>query len=232
MELTFSHLLKHSSLVVLKSSEATLDAYADQVANLVFGPDIQSFHPRRLLDFKLGRLCADLAHRQCVQRPLPELKVGARREPLWPVGIVGSISHGSSLVCAAVALSSEVRYLGVDLEEWGRVRPELGPSILADGELAGLTLLGDSLDESELLTLIFASKEALYKALYPWVQIFFGFDAAKVRELNYCQKRGDGHFVIELTKNLNESFGPAGIKSFTGKFQVSDKTLLTVIEER
>lgn len=43
--------------------------------------------------------------------------VGAGREPIWPSGVKGSITHCRGLCAAAVASSDEVRSIGLDAQE-------------------------------------------------------------------------------------------------------------------
>ena len=48
------------------------------------------------------------------------------------------------------------------------------------------------------LLIVFSAKESLFKALYPQVQKFFGFEAAKLRELDTLNNK----FRLQLTKQL------------------------------
>src|SRR3989440_8524351 len=56
------------------------------------------------------QLLARLGYRQC---PLPKAPSGA---PIWPAGVVGSLTHDSRVAVAAVATSRDVGALGIDVE--------------------------------------------------------------------------------------------------------------------
>ncbi|MGK4473901.1 4'-phosphopantetheinyl transferase family protein [Aeromonas molluscorum] len=136
--------------------------------------------PKRLGEFLAGRLAAREA-----LRPFglagSTVAIGAAREPLWPAGMEGSISH-SVLAGQGVALCG-VRPaeggMGLDLEAW--LGPEQGsqlwPGIVDEDEWgrleAGARAVG--LSRAEGLTLVFSAKESLFKALHPRVGRYFDF---------------------------------------------------------
>src|SRR5882672_7976907 len=70
--------------------------------------------PRRS-EFATTRSCA----RQALHRlGVPEGPIlrGPKREPLWPPGIVGSLTHCTGYRAAAVARASDVLAIGIDAE--------------------------------------------------------------------------------------------------------------------
>jgi 4'-phosphopantetheinyl transferase EntD len=144
------------------------------------------------------------------------------RAPVWPPGVIGSISHNQLLAGAAVAKSTSLIGIGIDLEVMGRVKGELARFIRTPEDLK----THNSYNESELLTIIFSAKESLYKALYPIVKCFFGFEAAAVREVDHLNCT----FKIDLLKNLSDSLGPSGRFQFEGHFKIIEKNCLTVLE--
>jgi len=168
------------------------------IENLMILPKASALRNKQLC---LGRLCAAEA---LMTSGLDEslalnIAIGQNREPLWPNGYIGSISHDRIGAVAIANSTSKVRALGVDVEEWGRMKPEIAEKILHQNDLRDVPGLG----QNELLTLIFSAKETLYKALYPIVQTYFGFDSASVTTIDL--KRGQ--LTIELTRNLNHEFG-------------------------
>ena len=71
--------------------------------------------PKRRREFARGRVSA----RQVLAElgvPSVSLLVGPKREPLWPEGIVGSITHDDRLCVVAVARAEKYAGLGVDVE--------------------------------------------------------------------------------------------------------------------
>jgi 4'-phosphopantetheinyl transferase EntD len=123
----------------------------------------ESFAPRRLGEFAAGRVCA--------RRALAELgfgrfalRRGADRYPIWPDGIVGSITHTRGFCGAAVAPYGVLRAVGLDAER-GTVGPELWPQICTAAEIAWLGSLPEP-DRAIAAAVIFSAKEAFYKCQY------------------------------------------------------------------
>lgn len=71
--------------------------------------------PRRRLHFTLGRAAA---HDALDDLGAPTAIVGRAPggEPIWPDGIVGSITHAGNVAAAVVASASHLAGLGLDLE--------------------------------------------------------------------------------------------------------------------
>jgi 4'-phosphopantetheinyl transferase EntD len=89
-------------------------------------------------------------------RSIPQ---GADRAPVWPRGIVGSISHTSALCVAAVSQTQAA--IGVDLEPDHPLEAALIPSVCTQREIARLPH-----NRGRVAKLIFCAKEAAYKAQY------------------------------------------------------------------
>jgi 4'-phosphopantetheinyl transferase EntD len=117
---------------------------------------------KRRRDFRAGRACAHLALAALGVHDVA-IASGPRREPLWPPGIVGSITHCPGYVAAAVAFGEHLPALGIDAEQWGAAGSDLESFICTPAEL-------DRYRDSEhpcWRTLVFSAKESLFKALYP-----------------------------------------------------------------
>ena len=140
--------------------------------NFALPPNPQ-FSQKRLSDFSTGRYCAvkalKLLHIYDVIIP-----IGLDREPIWPQGIVGSISHCDKLVGAIVAKKSDHISLGLDIEEIGTVTPDIYDLVFTENEKQYLSSLrGRELQEKS--TLIFSIKEAFYKFQHPITKTFLDF---------------------------------------------------------
>lgn len=134
--------------------------------------------PRRRADFAAGRTAARQALTDLGVGPSPVGK-GAAGEPLWPPGVVGSITHGAGWALALVGRATRSGGLGIDLEAAGRYFPELVAEVAFGDERDRLDIVtGDPLARGTLE--LFAVKEAIYKAFYPRVREFFGFEAVRV----------------------------------------------------
>ncbi|KNC92724.1 enterobactin synthase subunit EntD [Trabulsiella odontotermitis] len=103
--------------------------------------------------------------------------IGPQREPVWPVGIQGSISHCGQQALA-VAVAHEKALVGIDRE---RVldeaeAEEIWQSVIKESERPCLDILPFALG----VTLAFSAKESLYKALHRHVNRLLGFASAEV----------------------------------------------------
>ena len=89
---------------------------------------------------------------------IPRAPSGA---PVWPEGITGSLAHDDEMAVAAVAPVGHVASLGIDVE------PALA---LPDDILALVAIPADRTDAADRHLagrILFAAKEAVYKAVYP-----------------------------------------------------------------
>ena len=62
---------------------------------------------KRRAEFTRGRACAREALSELGVPPQP-IPVGTHRQPVWPLGVVGSITHCKGLVVAVAAMMSEL----------------------------------------------------------------------------------------------------------------------------
>jgi 4'-phosphopantetheinyl transferase EntD len=106
------------------------------------------------------QLLANVGVTECV---LPKAQGGA---PIWPPGIVGSMSHDSRVAIAAIAQRCDFSALGIDIEPAEPLPPELLDLVATPQER---TAIGEDPYQGRLL---FAAKEAVYKAVYPLDQTF------------------------------------------------------------
>jgi 4'-phosphopantetheinyl transferase EntD len=98
--------------------------------------------------------------------------------PKWPPGIIGSISHCTSLAAVAICRTTECFGIGIDIEEYKPL----------PAEVASLTLTAEERRWSEgspaAPLQVFCAKEAIYKAIYPYCHKFVEFEAVIVEPTN------------------------------------------------
>lgn len=94
-----------------------------------------------------------------------------RGAPVLPAGWVGSVSHKGTLAAALVApaAAAPAGWIGVDLERAAAPKVDIARRILTPREQARLP------DRERAVTLRFAIKEAIYKAVDPYVRRYVGF---------------------------------------------------------
>jgi 4'-phosphopantetheinyl transferase EntD len=129
--------------------------------------------PKRIQEFAAGRLCARRAMNEFGITGFA-LRVADDRRPIWPDGIVGSISHTSGLCAAAVAESRHYVSLGLDCEVLGAVSADVLPTVCLDLERDWIRSL-PAADQGVAATLIFSAKEAFYKCQYPVTREWLDF---------------------------------------------------------
>jgi len=140
-------------------------------------PFVKKAVEKRRCEFSAGRTCARQVLRElgCADAPIVQDQNGA---PLWPPGIVGSITHSNTYAAAVAADSSQARGLGIDMETVSRVSPAIAGKILTEPEKVCLQNHPDPFAQQRLLALYFSAKEAIYKCLHPLLQSRIGFEDA------------------------------------------------------
>ncbi|WP_397472514.1 4'-phosphopantetheinyl transferase [Rheinheimera sp.] len=147
------------------------------------------------------------------------------RSPLWPQAYLGSISHANGVAICAVSKQVHTKHVGIDIETVlePKIAAELAASILVDSEIPLVGSLTNP--NAEMLTLVFSAKESLYKALYPEVGRFFGFESARILDLDFAS----GTFQIELTTSLSALLPEQ--TCFAGQFECGNGRLFTFIAD-
>lgn len=176
----------------------------------------QNYAPKRKEQFIAGRICALRGLRNFDSHFSGNIPIGKNREPLWPIGFVGSISHTRAHACAAV--STSLKGVGIDLENYieeDRLQ-KIKKQFVLDSEEEAFSV------DSKIGALIFSAKESLYKALYPTVQTFFGFKDAKILEISADS------FTIQLLRSDREF--SRFQEAIEGKYAIHNDMIMTLIE--
>ncbi|WP_018240324.1 4'-phosphopantetheinyl transferase [Ensifer sp. BR816] len=172
----------------------------------------------RRREFSIGRACARAALAKLGFLPCA-IPSGPHREPLWPSGIVGSITHCAGFYGAAVALQKDYLALGIDAE----VDEELPSGVLSlisgDEERYWIANAAGRLNWGRLL---FSAKESIFKAWFPLTREWLGFEDAVV-----TISPDDGSFVARLPHKLMPATGRPG--ELRGRFRIADGLILTAV---
>lgn len=176
---------------------------------------------KRQAEYLAGRLCA----REALRLLCGQALVPGRDEdgvPLWPAGLVGSITHGAGRAAAMVALARDWRGLGIDLEKHlsSERAAKLAGEILTPAELqraAGL----EPEAFARRVTLTFSLKESLFKALYPLVLNRFYFHDAELLAVDGETAR------LRLLLDLHADW-PRG-SELLGRFSADASHLLSLV---
>lgn len=131
----------------------------------------------RQAEFVGGRLALRDAMR-AIGGPLVPVLPDERGTPRLPPGWTGSVSHKRELAVGMVARAHDGT-LGVDLEDREPERFHLADRLLRPSEHEAILRLPEAQRWPALL-LRFSMKEAIYKALDPYVRRYVGFHEAEV----------------------------------------------------
>ena len=181
---------------------------------------------KRQIEFLAGRCCA----RQAIARLTGETQVVIPqqddRAPGWPPEIVGAITHTAGYAAALVAPQNVYDGIGLDCERIVSTEQlPLQRHICTPYELDTLHASCTTWSPEALLTLVFSAKESLYKCLYPRVQAYFGFEAARVVAVDVAR----GTFVVQLEKDVHPAWRTA--TQWTGIFACHRHLLMTAMAE-
>ncbi|WP_433531371.1 4'-phosphopantetheinyl transferase family protein [Micromonospora sp. CA-263727] len=130
----------------------------------------------RRRDFAAGRSCA---RRAMAALGLPPVAVpaAADRSPVWPAGLVGTITHTRGYCAAAVARSTELRSIGMDAERHKELSPGVRRLICLPEEEDRCIRLPSGVSWPAVL---FSAKETVYKIWHPLVGTWLDFHDALV----------------------------------------------------
>jgi 4'-phosphopantetheinyl transferase EntD len=121
--------------------------------------------PRRRLEFATGRDCARRAM-AALGHARTSIPRGRDRVPIWPDGLVGSITHTDDWVAAAVARRDQgFVAIGIDLEPADELPPDLWALVCTPEEQAKLTVIR-GMTPGRAARLVFCMKEASFKCQY------------------------------------------------------------------
>ncbi|MBB4919003.1 4'-phosphopantetheinyl transferase family protein [Streptosporangium saharense] len=177
---------------------------------------------KRRQEYTTARLCARRAMARLGLPASPVLS-GLRGEPLWPSGVVGSITHCAGYRGAVLGRLSDAASIGIDAEP---------NTHLTEGVLDAISLAGERVWIRDLAVrapdvcwdrLLFSAKEAVYKAWFPLVRSWLDFDDALITVDHVT-----GTFTARLLVPGPTLRGFAVI-GFTGRWMVQDGLILTAI---
>ncbi len=172
---------------------------------------------KRRRDFTAGRACARRALERLGWTGFAVV-AGPNREPLWPPGVVGAITHCRGYCAAAVARSADVRSVGIDAELREPLPAGVADLVCTEPERRqAAELTGD-----HWATLVFSAKEAVYKAWYPLTRRWLDYRDA---ELTIDPDRGC--FSARILLRLEPDVFPW--TPLQGRFAISAERVFTAV---
>ena len=190
-------------------------------------PLVERAVPKRRAEFTTVRTCARQALAELGFGPVPLLS-GPKREPLWPDGVVGSLTHCDGYRAAAVAWATDLASLGIDAEPHDALPEGILPRVSLPEEQTHLRRLPPGVHWDRLL---FSAKESVYKTWYPLARRWLGFEEARL-EFRPGPDPTRGTFVAELLVPGMPPVGGRRVTSFEGRYAVGTGLVATAITLR
>lgn len=168
-----------------------------------------------------GRRCAETAMRALGRLPQPVGR-GPAGEPLWPAGLVGSITHGAGICAAAVGeRSNALAGLGIDVAPNRPLGDRVARRVLPGSSWPGPDGAPDGVHWDSV---VFSAKEAVFKAWHPLTATFLQFSRARLDVL------ADGTISIDLEAVLEVHHDAMpGLPRLRGRFLVGDGVIRTAV---
>ena len=110
------------------------------------------------------------------------------RAPIWPDGVVGSITHTGDFAAAAVARAADIAGLGIDSEQIidPAAARDIADICMVDEAMLFKAAHGRSF--CEFCTFVFSAKEAVFKCLFPLTRKFLEFSDVRITSFDWNRK--------------------------------------------
>lgn len=181
--------------------------------------------PKRKAEFLAGRYSAkQLARALEISRvDSIEVKIGLHREPIWPLGLKGSITHNGSTAICLMSKSPQVCSLGIDIETI--MSEDLARNISSQicNKQEVQLLLSQEIIKRKAITLIFSAKESIFKALYSKVGKYFDFDEAVLMDVNLSNSR----MCYQLNRSFARKYSVPSLVEVD--FMINDEVVVTAV---
>ncbi|GAA2161118.1 MULTISPECIES: 4'-phosphopantetheinyl transferase family protein [Glycomyces] len=181
--------------------------------------------PSRRREFATGRHCARLALAR-LGVPATAITTGDRGQPVWPNGIVGSITHCAGYRAAAAARRDRLRAVGIDAEPHRPLPAEVTDMVLLPEEQADLARLAAADPAVHWPAIAFSAKESLYKAWFTLTERWLGFHDARLR-FDRSFDRG-GSFTAEIGIAAHTIEGTR-VPPFAGNWHTDGSVIVTAV---
>jgi 4'-phosphopantetheinyl transferase EntD len=177
---------------------------------------------KRRREYTTARACA---RRALARLGLPEagIPTGDHGEPLWPTGVVGSLTHCDGYRACALARTADLLTVGIDAEPNAPLPDGLVADIARPEELAHLSRLARADPDVCWDRLLFSAKEAVYKAWFPLTGRWLGFEDAT---LDIDPTAGTFSARLLVDSRLAER---GRLTGFSGRWIVRDRLVATAI---
>lgn len=210
---------------IVPAEARTAEAYGDLPHATLFPEEeliVKSAVAKRRGEFTTARHCA----RQALTglgAPAGAILTGERGAPLWPDGVVGSITHCDGYRAAVVARLARIASIGVDAEPALPLPAGVLDAVALPDEQVEIKELLESAPEVRWDRLLFSAKESVYKAWFPLTRRFLEFEEARL-----VFDPAGGTFTAHLLAGPARA-GSRTLHTFDGRWLSQDGILLTSV---
>jgi len=143
---------------------------------------LESWINNRQAQFLAGRIAAKNSLPASYKNQT--IAIGQHREPVWPKGIIGSISHDKNN-SIAVTQEQQSGGVGIDVQTiFNSVEAQRNNKVILSRSDQDIFKAGFELSVQQLSTLIFSAKECFFKAVFNQVGEYFDFNSVSIKSLN------------------------------------------------
>lgn len=205
-----------AAVKVVVASETMWQTPASQAESKAIARSV----PARQREYQAGRAAARNALGLLGVRNF-DLLGGTGRQPVWPPGVVGSLTHTAGYCAAAVARRDDIAALGIDVEVARPLPADIASMICSKEEQRQADSAATTREEGVGLRVVFSAKEAVYKTYFPQTGRFLRFcDVRLTFDVRTCR------FVAELGPDVPALLGR---RSIAGGYSIRDDFVLTAV---
>lgn len=177
---------------------------------------------KRRREFTTARACARAALADLGLPAGPILR-GLRGAPVWPPGVVGSLTHCAGYRAAAVSRAGDIAAIGLDAEPNEPLPANVLDVVADDSERAWVARLLATAPGVSWDRLLFSAKESVYKAWFPLTSRWLDFTDATL-----TVDAAAGTFTARLLVTGTTAAGRP-LTGFTGRWLAREGLVITTI---
>jgi 4'-phosphopantetheinyl transferase EntD len=210
---------------ILPAGTVAVDTFTDPPDATLFPEEaayVRQAVEKRRLEFTTARWCARRAMAELGRPPAAVLR-GARGEPRWPPGLVGSITHCAGYRGAVLAEREKVTTIGVDAEPNEPLPDGVLEAVARPDERSRIETLLREHPSVRWDRLLFSAKESVYKSWFPLTSRWLDFEQADL-----VIDPEAGTFAARLLATGGSMHGRP-LTGFDGRWMVDRGLILTTI---
>ncbi|MDT0616060.1 4'-phosphopantetheinyl transferase family protein [Streptomyces lancefieldiae] len=190
---------------------------------------VENAVPRRRRECVTVRHLARQALGRMGHAPVPLLR-GEQGAPLWPKGVIGSITHCEGYRAVVVAERARLWSVGIDAEPHAPLPDDVLDVISLPPERDHLAELQRRKPRISWDCLLFSAKEAVYKTWFPLTRTWLEFKEARL--VFHPQEASFSAVVLPAGRDAARAAGVPGAyvpRGFTGRWAVEAGFAVTAV---